>query len=145
LGSGAFATLYGEESSRVYPVRLRQLSDAADPTTRTFEARYVLEGQAAIAPLGATVTVHLQGSGSGGALSVPFGSLDDEGKGPGVWLIDRRSSSVSFQPVTFNQFVGERVIVTGAVHPGDSIVATGGHYLHEGEKVRFALIQAAMQ
>ena len=42
-------------------MRLRQLSDAADPQTRTFEARYVLEGAAANAPLGATVTVHLSG------------------------------------------------------------------------------------
>ena len=40
LGSTAYATLYGS-TTRV-PVRLRQLSGAADPQTRTFEARYVL-------------------------------------------------------------------------------------------------------
>ena len=39
LGSTAYATLYGNAAS--VPVRLRQLSDAADPQTRTFEARYV--------------------------------------------------------------------------------------------------------
>ena len=59
LGSTAYATLYG--STMRVPVRLRQLSGAADPQTRTFEARYVLEGAAANAPLGATVTVHLSG------------------------------------------------------------------------------------
>lgn len=57
LGSTAYATLYG--STMRVPTRLRQLSDAADPQTRTFEARYVLEGADANAPLGATVTVHL--------------------------------------------------------------------------------------
>jgi multidrug efflux pump subunit AcrA (membrane-fusion protein) len=34
--------------------------DSADATTRTFEARYVLEGPLANAPLGATVTLHIK-------------------------------------------------------------------------------------
>ena len=38
---------------------LRQLSDTADPRTRTFEARYVLQGALADAPLGATVTIEI--------------------------------------------------------------------------------------
>ncbi len=41
------------------PAKLRQLSDAADRQTRTYEARYVLEGALAEAPLGATVTIRL--------------------------------------------------------------------------------------
>jgi len=47
LGATAHAILYGEnaDSATRYPARLRQLSDAADPLTRTFEARYVLEEQ----------------------------------------------------------------------------------------------------
>src|SRR5258706_1559799 len=49
IGSTAYATLYG--STTRIPVRLRQLSGAADAQTRTFEARYVLEGDAANAPL----------------------------------------------------------------------------------------------
>ena len=40
-----------------FPALLRQLSDAADPVSRTYEARYVLEGAAGDAPLGATVTI----------------------------------------------------------------------------------------
>src|SRR5581483_7022461 len=39
IGSPAQAVLYG--SARRWPAHLRQLSDAADPQTRTFEARYV--------------------------------------------------------------------------------------------------------
>jgi RND family efflux transporter MFP subunit len=49
LGSEAHAVLYGETAS--VPVRLRQLSDSADPETRTFEARYVLGSLGANAPL----------------------------------------------------------------------------------------------
>src|SRR5690348_15043760 len=53
----ASARLYGQD--QVCQARLRQLSDAADPASRTFAARYVLEGEAASAPLGSTVTVTL--------------------------------------------------------------------------------------
>src|SRR5688500_9987941 len=83
VGSAAQAKLYGGDTS--WPARLRQLSDAADPVTRTYDARYVLEGDAARAPLGATVTVHLTGTARGTASAVPIGAITDEGKGPGVW------------------------------------------------------------
>jgi RND family efflux transporter MFP subunit len=152
LGSTARAVLYGAnaESATRYPARLRQLSDAADPLTRTFEARYVLDGAAARAPLGATVTVYLQGSEQGGALAVPLGAIDDEGRGPGVWLLDRQSSSVSYRSVTFIRFDGERALVSGpigdaslpadpsGIHIGDPIIAIGGHFLHEGQRVQVA-------
>ena len=138
LGSTAYATLYGAngDSATLYPARLRQLSDAADPLTRTFEARYVLDGAAATAPLGATVTVYLQESPSAAALSVPLGAIDDEGEGPGVWLLDRQSSSVSYQSVSFIRFDGERAIVSGKIHIGDQIIAVGGHFLREGQRVQ---------
>src|SRR6185503_11356779 len=102
------------------PAHLRQLSDAADPLTRTFEARYVLDGYAARAPLGATVTVYLQDPGQGGTISVPLGAIDDEGGGPGVWLLDRQSSSVSYRSVRFIRFEGERALVSGSI--GDASV-----------------------
>lgn len=147
LGSTAHAVLYGAnaDSATRYPAHLRQLSDAADPLTRTFEARYVLDGAAARAPLGATVTVYLQESERTGALSVPLGAIDDEGRGPGVWLLDRRSSSVSYRLVRFIRFDGERAIVSGGVHIGDPIIAVGGHFLHAGQPVQVAEMRAARE
>jgi RND family efflux transporter MFP subunit len=140
LGSTAHAILYGAnvESATRYPARLRQLSDAADPLTRTFEARYVLDGAAASAPLGATVTVYLNDPAPSGTLSVPLGAIDDEGRGPGVWLLDRQSSSVSYRSVRFIRFDGERAIVSGGIHIGDPIIAVGGHFLHDGQRVQAA-------
>src|SRR3954452_17851506 len=97
LGSAAYATLYGNPTK--FPVRLRQLSGAADPQTRTFEARYILEGAAANAPLGATVTVHLSGDAGTDSLQVPVSSILDQGNGPGLWVLNPPTSTVSFQPV----------------------------------------------
>ena len=73
VGSEALATRYGSESQPV-TASLRLLSDAADATTRTFEARYVLNGALANAPLGSTVTLRIGNDrrrpGAGGAPGV---------------------------------------------------------------------------
>src|SRR3954469_1241364 len=45
IGSVAEASVYGAAEGRRYTARLRQLSDAADAQTRTYEARYVLDGE----------------------------------------------------------------------------------------------------
>src|SRR6266571_1258464 len=134
LGSTAYATLYG--STMRVPVRLRQLSGAADPQTRTFEARYVLEGAAANAPLGATVTVHLSGDGETETLQVPVASIVDQGKGPGIWLLNASTSTVTFQPVQVRQLGEELAIISGNLHPGQQVVALGVHLLHDGQRVR---------
>jgi RND family efflux transporter MFP subunit len=134
LGSTAYATLYGN-TMRV-PVRLRQLSGAADPQTRTFEARYILEGAAANAPLGATVTVHLSGSVGTHRLQVPVASVLDQGKGPGIWLLNPSTSTVSFQPVEIRQVGEELATISGNVHTGQQVVALGVHLLRDGQRVR---------
>jgi len=134
LGSTAYATLYG--STTKVPVRLRQLSGAADPQTRTFEARYVLEGAAANAPLGATVTVHLPGGPGTGMLQVPVASVLDQGKLPGVWVLNPSTSTVSFQPVQVRQLGEELATISGNLHPGQQVVALGVHLLHDGQRVR---------
>jgi RND family efflux transporter MFP subunit len=133
IGSAAAAALFGAADRS--PARLRQLSDAADPQTRTFEARYVLGGAATNAPLGATVSVYLARSAEQG-LAVPLAAIDDEGRGPGVWTIDRRTSAVSFRPVAIARLDAERAILARGVARGELIVALGGHFLREGERVR---------
>src|SRR5947199_1455316 len=134
LGSAAYATLYG--STMRIPVRLRQLSGAADSQTRTFEARYVLEGAAANAPLGATVTVHLSRNAGTDMLQVPVASVIDQGKGPGIWLLNPSTSTVSFQPIELRQVGEELATISGNVNPGQQVVALGVHLLRDGERVR---------
>src|SRR5437660_467270 len=134
IGSTAYATLYG--STTRIPVRLRQLSGAADLPTRTFEARYVLEGDAANAPLGATVTVHLSDSVGIDMLQVPVAAVLDRGTGPGIWLLKPSTSTVSFQPLHVRQLGEELATVSGNLHPGQQVVALGVHLLRDGERVR---------
>jgi len=139
VGSAGLATLFGKEGATV-PARLRQLSDTADRLTRTFEARYVLEGDLANAPLGTTVTVQVPDAHSTaqGGMSVPIGALFDAGKGPGVWIIQGEPSKVSWRPVTVQRLGDDRAHIAGQLKQGERIVALGTHLLREGEQVRVA-------
>lgn len=145
MGSVAQATVFGSGGAGV-PAALRQLSDAADPRTRTFEARYVLAGALATAPLGATVTIRLPGAHSSvqGALQVPIGALLDVGKGPGVWVVDGDPTTVSWRPVTVEHLDDDSARVTGRLKQGERVVALGAQLLHEGEQVRVAGLAVAV-
>lgn len=138
VGSVAKATLYGSAAASL-PATLRQLSDSADPLTRTFEARYVLEGALASAPLGSTVTLTVPDEKqSTEALQVPVAALFDPGKGPGVWQISGSPAKVSWRPVSVVGLGDDTATVTGSLRAGEKIVALGVHLLHEGETVRLA-------
>src|SRR4051812_43523958 len=143
IGSPAQARVYGG-ASVPSPARLRQLSDAADAASRTYEARYVLDGEAAQAPLGATVTVTLATGGTTEAVEVPLGALYDNGQSSGVWVVDLQWSSVSLRAVQVRRLAEETAIVTG-VNSGERIVVLGAHLLHQGERVRLADDRRAVQ
>lgn len=139
VGSVGQATPLGKEGVSG-PAKLRQLSDAADPLTRTFEARYVLEGALANAPLGTTVTIQLPDGPSSvqGGLQVPIGALFDAGKGPGVWVIDGEPATVSWRPVAIQHLDDDGARIAGQLQQGERIVALGAHLLRDGEQVRVA-------
>ena len=137
LGTTASARLYGRD--QIHQARLRELSDAADPASRTFAARYVLEGEAASAPLGSTVTIELLTKRTSGSqcVQLPVGAICDRGSGPGVWIVDEKSE-VKFRSVTIASIGKEEVVVSGGVQAGEKVVALGAHLLHEGQVVNLS-------
>lgn len=145
LGSTGQATLFGKASAPA-PTKLRQISDAADRLTRTFEARYVLEGELANAALGTTVTIQISDGSPAvqNALRVPIGSLFDAGNGPGVWVINGEPAQVMWRPVTVQRLDDDSARVVGQLRQGDQVVALGAHLLREGERVRLAGKTAAV-
>lgn len=136
IGSLASAKLY--DAATLGTARLRQLSDAADPRTRTYEARYVLEGPAAAAPLGATVRIALSSPQARPAISIPLAALHDEGRGPGVWVLSGNGRQVSWRPVSVAALGEESASLNSGLKPGERFVAMGAHLLHQGQDVRIA-------
>lgn len=135
VGSEATATLYGDLKSRS-EAHLRQLSDAADPSTRTYEARYVLAGAAANAPLGATVTLHIPRAKAKNVVEVPVSAVIDNGVSSGVWLLNQQKMVVEFRPVTLAGVGEETALISQGVQVGDQVVALGARLLRDGDSVR---------
>jgi multidrug efflux pump subunit AcrA (membrane-fusion protein) len=138
IGSTARATIFGSNAEGT--ATLRQLSHAADPLTRTFDARYVLDDTAGKVPLGATVTIHVPSTRVSVALEVPLSALFDNGSGPGVWMLDRTASTVAWRAVKVGGIGEETASITSGLEPGDAFVALGAHQLHQGEKIRTAVL-----
>ncbi|MEP6831493.1 MAG: efflux RND transporter periplasmic adaptor subunit [Rhizomicrobium sp.] len=136
IGSVSEASVYGTDRRR-YTAHLRQLSDSADVQTRTYEARYVLDGDAAAAPLGATVTIRLATRADRPAIQVPLGAVIDDGRKTGVWTLDSATSTVHFRPITIVRVTSETAVISG-LNAGDLIVSLGAHLLREGARVRIA-------
>jgi RND family efflux transporter MFP subunit len=136
IGTTAKATLYGTSISGT--ARLRQLSDAADPQTRTYDARYVLEGAAAEAPLGSTVAISLADGRQSSNVRVPLSAVFDSGRGPGVWIVSGKSPTVTWRPVRIASLGDETAAIADGLRAGEKYVALGAHLLHPSEHIRIA-------
>lgn len=139
VGQAVETTLFGKSNSTTMAV-LRQLSDSADPITRTYEARFTLSGPAATAPLGATITVRIPLSKEISIPStalIPISALSDTGTATGVWVIKMIDHKVTWRQIRIVSMSDDMATVEG-LHEGERIVALGAHLLHDGDTVRLA-------
>jgi RND family efflux transporter MFP subunit len=135
VGSEATAIIYSEQSKK-YKVRLRELSKAADPVSRTFAARYVIPDSSSI-PLGSTVSIQINREGET-RLQIPLSAIYDDGQTQGIWIVNANNSTVSLRKIKVKQTSSEFAFVSGEVRQDEQIVALGAHLLHEGELIKIA-------
>jgi RND family efflux transporter MFP subunit len=133
-GHPARAYPYGAATKAV-PATLRELSAAADATTRTFRARYTLGGDSSALAIGSTVTLRLDSAGGEQLVRAPLGALHDKGQGTGVWVI-KEGGKVELRAVRVVRLEQEEAVLEGDVQPGERIVALGAHLLSAGDSVR---------
>ncbi|MGA1805118.1 efflux RND transporter periplasmic adaptor subunit [Rhizobium sp. HT1-10] len=133
IGAKARATIYGRTGAET--ALLRQISDAAEQQTRTFETRWVLQGSAATAPLGATVTISVESGAHAASVEIPIGAILDDGSQTGVFVFNDTTSTVQFRAVKIEKLGEETAIVTD-VKPGEQVIALGAHLLQDGASVR---------
>jgi RND family efflux transporter MFP subunit len=135
-GRKATARLYLNSELSV-PATFREISGVADPVARTYQARYVLEGESARFPLGATVTVRVSEGGDGATTTeIPLGSLIDRGDGAAVWVIDPKTSAVQKRAVSIAKLGAETASISRGLQQGDRVVALGAQLLNAGDVVR---------
>ncbi|MDP2785296.1 MAG: efflux RND transporter periplasmic adaptor subunit [Sulfurimicrobium sp.] len=134
LGMTAEISLWS--GGRSYQGRLRELSPAADPATRTYAARVsVLDADAGLA-LGMTASVRFT-TESTPAPVVPLAALFQQGQGFAVWAVGS-DATVSLKPVTVAGYTDAGAAIAAGLQPGERIVAVGVHKLSAGQKVRIA-------
>jgi RND family efflux transporter MFP subunit len=135
-GAQALVVSLWANPERQYRGRVREISPAVDPTTRTFAVRVTIEDPDASVQWGMTANVGVLGTGAAKVALLPLTSIYHHDGQPAVWRYDPASGQVAISPVTIGQYREDGVIVTAGVRSGDLIVAAGVHKLVPGQVVR---------
>ena len=121
-----------------FRAKLRETSPSADPATRTYAVRYSLPEADASVRLGMTATLHLSELAGTQTARIPVSALFNQGKGPGIWIVEPKSGQLTFRPITVDRYTQRDAFVHGQLANGDIIVTSGVQKLDEGTTVRLA-------
>jgi RND family efflux transporter MFP subunit len=124
------------QPDKQYRGRVREISPAVDPATRTFAVRVSIDDADASVQWGMTANVGVLGAAESKVALLPLTSLyHHEGK-PAVWRYDPANGKVAISPVEIGQYREDGVVITSGVRDGDWIVTAGVHKLIPGQVVR---------
>ena len=132
---GEFAITLNALGGRRWAGRLREVSPAADPATRTYGARITILQPGEEVELGMSARVEVSFAARDTRIELPVAAIYSKGDTPNVWLVDS-GGSVRLQPVKTGGLAGEHVLIDSGVRPGDTVVIAGAQMLHAGERVR---------
>jgi RND family efflux transporter MFP subunit len=125
--------LWGQQHS--VAATLRELAAAADPSTRTYQAKADV-GDAA-AQLGQTAAVLFESPRREGVIKLPLHALAQWQGAAAVWVVDKATMSVRPHPVTVAGAEGNQALIAAGLQPGMQVVTAGVHALAPGQKVKF--------
>lgn len=116
--------------------QVRELAASADPVTRTYMVKLALDASERL-PLGATMHVLASAlpGGQPAVIKLPTSALKQEGSGTVVWVLNEASMTVNTQAVQLGALIGNEVVITSGLQPGQKVVAAGVHVLSPGQKV----------
>ncbi|MFM0373479.1 efflux RND transporter periplasmic adaptor subunit [Paraburkholderia aspalathi] len=143
---------------RSFKARVRELSPAADPQSRTYRAKLTLDNPGPDVRLGMTADIALAAPSSSdsstnasanstanstanasasqnGSFTVPATALFHDGTQPAVWVVRAADNALELRRVTVTRY-NERTIVIGqGLKEGERVVLQGVHTVTAGEKV----------
>ena len=120
---------------RSWTGKLRELSPAADPVTRTYTARVTIAGAGEDVELGMSARVEALAGTTARAIEVPIAALHSRGADTQVFVLES-NGTVRAQAVKTAGVTGERVVIESGLKPGDVVVAAGAQLLRTGQRVR---------
>lgn len=120
---------------RRWKAKLRELSPAADPASRTYAARLTLVGDTREVAYGMSATAHAQLAGRS-TLRVPHSALFSQDGPPRVWVVDAASGTVRGRVVETGQVFDDSVEIVKGLSGSERIVTAGANLLREGQAVK---------
>lgn len=127
---------------RRFEATFREATAQADSSTQTFEGHFTFSPPADLVVLtGMTATLFFDTEEVGAGVttegvSVPLAAIMADGDQRYVWAVKGRDRVIERRDVQLAEGVGDTLIVTSGIEAGETIVAAGGAYLTQGEKVR---------
>ncbi|WP_369987812.1 efflux RND transporter periplasmic adaptor subunit [Pseudomonas xanthosomatis] len=132
VGQPVSVELWSHPSER-FEARIRELSPAADPRSRTFAARIAFTGKAP-AELGQSARVFIAHA-EHAPMAVPLSAVSAEGGQTYVWRVGK-DNRLERAAVRLGPYGADSVPVLEGLSASDWVVAAGGHVLREGQQVR---------
>ncbi|MBF8721704.1 efflux RND transporter periplasmic adaptor subunit [Pseudomonas guariconensis] len=133
VGQTVSVELWSHPNAR-YEGRIRELSPAADPRSRTFAARIAFTSASAPAELGQSARVFIAHAEQA-PLSVPLSAVTAEQGQAYVWRVGK-DNRLERAVVRLGPYGADSVPVLEGLKADDWVVAAGGHVLREGQQVR---------
>jgi RND family efflux transporter MFP subunit len=115
------------------PGRVRELSQSADPASRTYTARIAFTASHDSA-LGMTAQVVFENS-TVDALLIPLSALYQTENGAAVWIV-AADGHVSLRAVKVKAYLDEGAVISSGLARGERIVTAGVHRLSNNEKIK---------
>ena len=132
-GATALLVSLNAVAGRTWKARVRELSPAADPVTRTYQVRATILDPGKDVDLGMSARVALSFGGAGRP-TVPVSALVSRGDKPQVFIVE--NGAVQPRDVATAGIAGERVVIASGLKPGEQVVAAGAALLRPGQRVR---------
>ena len=135
-GAGQLVVALWANPGKLYQAKVREISPAVDPATRTFAARLSILDADPSVQWGMTANVGVMNATAMPTAVLPLTSIYQKDGKPAVWRYEAATHQVTLVPVTVAQYREDGVVVTSGIADGDVIVAAGVHKLQPGQVVR---------
>jgi multidrug efflux system membrane fusion protein len=117
-----------------WEARLRELSPAADPASRTYSARLTIGGDTSALAYGMSATV-LGTPATDDRIRIPLTALFSRDGKPRVWLVGQEGVVVS-RAVSTGRLGDDSVEITDGLAGGERVVTAGANLLRENQRVK---------
>jgi membrane fusion protein, multidrug efflux system len=138
VGSNARVSL-SALPGKTFEARVREVSPAADPQSRTWRVKLTLAAPSPEVRLGMTANVAFDAVGDAPTarpFALPVTALFHKGEDPAVWVVRASSDTLELRPVSIARYDERTVSVTGGLHDGDRVVMQGVHAVSADEHVQ---------